>query len=164
MAYDETLAARVRDALVGRETIVERKMFGGLGFLYHGNMCTGVRGDALIVTARRPGRRGARRTARAPVLERRRSPATMTGWVLVDPPGIESDRGARGLGRPRGRLHRIAAAEVAAYIRVYSGPDPPSGGVSRPPLAVIAPHCTQFDGAICTRTWPSPVSEPSTIS
>ena len=38
MAYDETLAARVRDALVGREAIVERKMFGGLGFLYHGNM------------------------------------------------------------------------------------------------------------------------------
>ena len=49
MAYDETLAARVRDALAGRETIVERQMFGGLGFLYHGNMCTGVRGDALIV-------------------------------------------------------------------------------------------------------------------
>ena len=27
------------------------------------------------------------------------------------------------------------------------GPRPPSGGVSRPPLAVIAPHCTQLDGA-----------------
>src|SRR4051794_33747024 len=26
----------------------------------------------------------------------------------------------------------------------YSGPSPPSGVVSRPPLAVIAPHCTQF--------------------
>jgi hypothetical protein len=26
----------------------------------------------------------------------------------------------------------------------YSGPSPPSGGVSRPPLAVIAPHWTQF--------------------
>ena len=28
----------------GREAIAEQKMFGGLGFLYHGNMCTGVRG------------------------------------------------------------------------------------------------------------------------
>ena len=26
----------------------------------------------------------------------------------------------------------------------YSGPSPPSGGVSRPPLAVIAPHWTQL--------------------
>ena len=42
------LAARIRDALVGREAIIERKMFGGLGFLHHGNMCTGVSGDALI--------------------------------------------------------------------------------------------------------------------
>ena len=33
----------------------------------------------------------------------------------------------------------------------YSGPLPPSGGVRRPPLAVIAPHCTQLDGLILTR-------------
>ena len=26
------------------------------------------------------------------------------------------------------------------YVSVYSGPAPPSGGVSRPPFAVIAPH------------------------
>ena len=50
------------------------------------------------------------------------------------------------------------------YISVYSGPDPPSGGVRRPPLAVIAPHCTQFDGASCSRTQPSGLSEPSAIS
>ena len=32
----------------------------------------------------------------------------------------------------------------------------PQGRVSRPPLAVIAPHCTQFDGV----TWTSTVSAP----
>ncbi len=37
---------------------------------------------------------------------------------------------------------------------VYSGPLPPSGGVSRPPLAVIAPHCTQLEGVISTSTMP----------
>src|SRR4051794_23618458 len=26
------------------------------------------------------------------------------------------------------------------YVSLYSGPDPPSGGVSRPPFAVMAPH------------------------
>ena len=30
------------------------------------------------------------------------------------------------------------------------GRTPPSGGVSRPPLAVIAPHWTQFDGVTST--------------
>ena len=35
---------------------------------------------------------------------------------------------------------------TARHVSVYSGPAPPSGGVSRPPLAVIAPHWTQFDG------------------
>ena len=33
-----------------------------------------------------------------------------------------------------------------------------------PPLAVIAPHCTQFDGSMWTRTMPSPASESSTTS
>src|SRR5690349_22004401 len=35
-------------------------------------------------------------------------------------------------------------------VLLYSGPDPPSGGVRRPPFAVIAPHWTQFDGVTCT--------------
>ena len=35
-------------------------------------------------------------------------------------------------------------------VSVYSGPEPPSGGVRRPPLAVIAPHWTQFDGLSST--------------
>src|SRR6476659_8774072 len=42
------------------------------------------------------------------------------------------------------------------YVSLYSGPLPPSGGVSRPPFAVIAPHWTQFDGV--TSTWPSRAS------
>jgi hypothetical protein len=46
-------------------------------------------------------------------------------------------------------------------VIVYSGPDPPSGGVSLPPLAVIAPHWTQFDGAMFTVTVPSPAASPT---
>ncbi len=47
------------------------------------------------------------------------------------------------------------------YVTVYSGPLPPSGGVSRPPLAVIAPHWTQFEGVTRTSTVPSPASSPT---
>jgi TfoX/Sxy family transcriptional regulator of competence genes len=88
MAYDETLAARIRTALEGRETIVERAMFGGLGFLYHGNMCVGVRGDSLIA---RLGDRGdeALQEPHVRPFDAGRG-RTMTGWLLVDPPGIES--------------------------------------------------------------------------
>ena len=39
---------------------------------------------------------------------------------------------------------RGGATSQTPYVFVYSGPSPPSGVVSRPPLAVIAPHCTQF--------------------
>src|SRR5437763_1891887 len=45
---------------------------------------------------------------------------------------------------------------VGHYVSLYSGPEPPSGGVNRPPLAVIAPHWTQFDGASSTSAVPSP--------
>ena len=41
---------------------------------------------------------------------------------------------------------------------MYSGPEPPSGGVSRPPFAEIAPHWTQFDGFTSTCTSPLPAS------
>ena len=44
---------------------------------------------------------------------------------------------------------------------MYSGPEPPSGGVRRPPLAEIAPHCTQFDGEMSTVTSPSSPSAPT---
>ncbi len=49
MAYDEQLAERVRSALDGQEGIGERKMFGGLAFMVHGNMVCGVEGDRLMV-------------------------------------------------------------------------------------------------------------------
>ncbi len=48
-----------------------------------------------------------------------------------------------------------------AQVFVYSGPEPPSGGVRRPPLAVIAPHWTQLDALTCTVTVPCPSDSPS---
>jgi TfoX/Sxy family transcriptional regulator of competence genes len=48
MAFDESLAARVRDALARTKGVTEKKMFGGVGSLLHGNMLVGVWKDALI--------------------------------------------------------------------------------------------------------------------
>jgi TfoX/Sxy family transcriptional regulator of competence genes len=50
MAYDETLAARVREiiALI-HDDVVEKKMFGGLCFMVNDKMCLGVRTDKMMV-------------------------------------------------------------------------------------------------------------------
>jgi TfoX/Sxy family transcriptional regulator of competence genes len=81
MAYDETLADRVRDRVGGLAGVTEKKMFGGLAFLTHGNMTVGVRGDDLIVrispddtdaALAQPGVRHFDATGRP-----------MNGWIIV---------------------------------------------------------------------------------
>jgi len=47
MAYDEGLAQRVRELLEERPGFVEKKMFGGICFLLHGNMTCGIINDNL---------------------------------------------------------------------------------------------------------------------
>ena len=49
MAYDESLAARVRAQLAGEPAYEEIRMFGGLCFKVRGAMWGGVLGDDLIV-------------------------------------------------------------------------------------------------------------------
>jgi TfoX/Sxy family transcriptional regulator of competence genes len=49
VAYDETLATRVRGLLADRTDVGERQMFGGLTFMIAGNMYCGVNRDELIV-------------------------------------------------------------------------------------------------------------------
>ena len=49
MAYDEGLAELMREELGEREGLSEKRMFGGLAFLLHGNMVCGVhRGGAMF--------------------------------------------------------------------------------------------------------------------
>jgi len=49
MAYDETLAERVRSVLEARPELSERRMFGGIAFMIGGNMAVGVIDDELMV-------------------------------------------------------------------------------------------------------------------
>jgi len=48
VAYDEGLAQRIREILGDRTDVLEKRMFGGLSFMLHGNMCCGVAGDDLM--------------------------------------------------------------------------------------------------------------------
>lgn len=49
MAYDEQLADRIRSELAGVDGVSERKMFGGIAFMVHGNMTVGIVGRDLMV-------------------------------------------------------------------------------------------------------------------
>lgn len=50
MAYDEKLAARVREIITATHNITEeKKMFGGLCFMVNGKMCVGVESNRLMV-------------------------------------------------------------------------------------------------------------------
>ena len=85
-----------------------------------------------------------------------------------DPPGLgarpaRQPPDARAARRDGGRVAAAtrAVADRRRYVSVYSGPEPPSGGVRRPPRAVIAPHWTQFDGVSFSSTVPSPSVSPT---
>ena len=49
MAYDERLAQRVRLELAAQEGVSEKRMFGGLAFMVHGNMALAIDKDRLMV-------------------------------------------------------------------------------------------------------------------
>ena len=89
MAFDETLAARIRDALARKKNIEEKKMFGGIGFLLNGNMLVGVWKDSLIVRVGPDSYDDALLEPHVKEFDITGKP--MKGWVLVEPEGVEDD-------------------------------------------------------------------------
>src|SRR5690349_24702437 len=89
MAFDETLAARIRDALARRKNVEERKMFGGICFLLVGNLLVGVWKDSLIARLGLDGGEAALREPHVRVFDVTGRP--MRNWVLVDPEGVGDD-------------------------------------------------------------------------
>lgn len=48
MAFDSNLANEMRTALKRRPNVVEKKMFGGVGWMWRGNMLCGVEGRRFM--------------------------------------------------------------------------------------------------------------------
>src|SRR5215831_13816934 len=89
MAFDETLAARIRDALARKRGVEEKKMFGGIGFLLHGNLLVGVWKESLVV---RLGEKEGEEALKEPhVKEFDITGRPMRNWVLVGPEGVQND-------------------------------------------------------------------------
>jgi hypothetical protein len=86
---DELLAQRIRPLLAGLSGVVEKEMFGGIGFMVQGNMAVGIHKGELIVRVgldlyaqalARPHARPFDLTGRP-----------MQGWVTVAQPGFAAD-------------------------------------------------------------------------
>jgi TfoX/Sxy family transcriptional regulator of competence genes len=89
MAFDESLARRIRDALARKKNIEERKMFGGIGFLLNGNMLVGVWKDSLI--ARLGPEQGDEALVEPHVKVFDITGKPMKNWILVEPEGVVED-------------------------------------------------------------------------
>ncbi len=48
MAYNDTLANRIRERLVDLPAVEEKQMMGGLVFMYNGKMCLGIIKDEMM--------------------------------------------------------------------------------------------------------------------
>ncbi len=89
MAYDDSLADRVRDGLARERDIVEKKLFGGLGFLLNGNLLVCVWKDALIVRLGPEQAEDALQELHVRPFDVTGRP--MKGWVMVESDGVEDD-------------------------------------------------------------------------
>jgi TfoX/Sxy family transcriptional regulator of competence genes len=89
MAYDVTLAARVRALLPAGLPVREQKMFGGVAFMVQGNMCVGVTGNSLMVRVGAEEQTAALAQPHTRPMDFTGRP--MRGFIYVDSPGLEKD-------------------------------------------------------------------------
>jgi TfoX N-terminal domain len=91
VAYDEELAARIRELLAAESDLTEQKMFGGLAFLIGGNMAVAARGEGGILVRMDPAESDALvATKNARPMEMRGR--QMRGWLCVDSEDVRGSR------------------------------------------------------------------------
>ena len=93
MAYDEGLAFRVEEMLMGRSELDEKRMFGGIAWLVNGNVAVGVFEESLIcrigpeeykAALTKPGIREFDITGRP-----------TKGWIMASDEAINEDNGLK---------------------------------------------------------------------
>lgn len=90
MAYDVELADRIRAVVDGEPGLTERRMFGGLAFLVHGNLAVAASSKGGLLLRVDPARAGALISEpRVRPFEMRGRP--MAGWLRVDADVVRAD-------------------------------------------------------------------------
>ena len=88
MPCDQQLADRVRDWIRTRTGFEEKRLFGGIGFLLYGNLCAAVWQNALILRIGKDAWKSY--LDQDHTTEFDLTGRSMTGWVMVEPDGLES--------------------------------------------------------------------------
>jgi TfoX/Sxy family transcriptional regulator of competence genes len=90
MAYDTELANRLREALAGEPGLIEKAMFGGLGFMLDGNLAVSASSQGGLLLRVDPAESesllGEPHAARFEMRGR-----TMGGWLRIDAAALDSD-------------------------------------------------------------------------
>ena len=89
MEYNEKLAKRIRE-LIGDIPFVEKKMFGGVGFLVHGNMAVGAYKEDLIVRVSPDRHEKLLKKTHTKVFDITGRPNK--GWLMVEPEGCRTPK------------------------------------------------------------------------
>jgi TfoX/Sxy family transcriptional regulator of competence genes len=89
MAFDSSLAERVRKTLGARSGLSERRMFGGLAFLVDGKMFMGIRNSSLMARVGPEHHQDALAMPGVRVMDFTGRP--MKGYVYIDPPAVADD-------------------------------------------------------------------------
>src|SRR3954466_10968595 len=89
MAYDEELAARVRELVADEQNITEQKMFGGLAFLIGGNLAVAASGQGGLLVHVDPAKsEKLQDNGKAYPMEMRGK--EMAGWLRVDSENVRT--------------------------------------------------------------------------
>ena len=93
MAYSQSLADRIRTTLGRRRGLAEKKMFGGVGFLLHGNLLVGVWQTSLVARVGPDAYETLLKQPHAREFDITGRP--MKGWILVAAEGVDNDDALR---------------------------------------------------------------------
>jgi hypothetical protein len=90
MAYDESLAERIRALVAAEPGLAEKKMFGGLAFLVGGNMAVAASGQGGLLVHVDPEESAALVDA-TPAYPMEMRGRKMSGWLRVDSEELAGD-------------------------------------------------------------------------
>ena len=90
MAYDEKVAQRLSIVFAGNKNVVEKKMFGGIAYMYKDHMCVGIVDDMLMVRVGLEQYESALSEKHVRPMDFTGKP--MKGYVYVEPAGFKTQK------------------------------------------------------------------------
>jgi TfoX/Sxy family transcriptional regulator of competence genes len=123
MAYDPSLATRIRELVAGRKGVTEKAMFGGLAFLLDGKMFCGVLGNELLARVGPDAHDAAMAKPHVRIMDFTGRP--MRGYVFVAPKAIPTNA----------ELSRWVSDCEAHAATLPDKPRKKRAGAAKPPLS-----------------------------